>query len=77
MVFTQVRRFDDAIGDLTRAIEIDPKNVKAYAMRAEARLQAEANDDALSDVNQALEIANNDPLSFAHQGTNLRGAGPA
>src|SRR4029078_8888682 len=68
MVFTQVRRFDDAIGDLTRAIEIDPKNVKAYLMRAEARLQAEANDDALSDVNEALEIANNDRLSFGIRG---------
>jgi len=64
----QARRFDDAIGDLTRAIEIDPQNVKAYAMRASAKLQAEANDDALSDVNQALQLATNDALALRIRG---------
>lgn len=38
MVFTHVRRFDDAIGDFTYAIQLDPQNGKAYALRAEARL---------------------------------------
>ncbi|HAN63867.1 MAG TPA: hypothetical protein DCQ79_08410, partial [Rhizobiales bacterium] len=46
----------------------DPKNVKAYAMRASARLQAEANDDALGDVNEALQIASNDPLALRVRG---------
>jgi len=37
-------------------------------MRASARLQAEANDDALSDVNEALQIASNDPLALRIRG---------
>jgi hypothetical protein len=31
MVFVQARRFDDAIGDLTRAIEIDPQKGLRHA----------------------------------------------
>lgn len=38
MLFMQLRRHDDAIGDFTRAVQLDPQNGKAYAMRAEARL---------------------------------------
>ena len=37
-------------------------------MRAEAKLQAESNDDALDDVNQALQIAPNDPLALRIRG---------
>ena len=80
IVFTQARRFDDAFGDLTRAIELDPQNAKAYAMRASVKLQAapnvtsnaegnaQANDDALNDVNQALQIAANDPVALRIRG---------
>jgi tetratricopeptide (TPR) repeat protein len=80
IVFTQARRFDDAIGDFTRAIELDANNARAYAMRASARLQAggtagadpaanaEANDLALNDVNQALQLVPNDPVAL-----NIRG----
>ena len=39
-VYTQVRRLPDAIADLTRAIELNPQNAEAYAMRAEARMKA-------------------------------------
>jgi tetratricopeptide (TPR) repeat protein len=75
-VFTQVRRFDDAVGDFARAIELDPKNAKAYAMRAATKLQmagnaddkVAANEDALNDVNQALQLAANDPLALRIRG---------
>jgi tetratricopeptide (TPR) repeat protein len=80
-VLTLARRFDDAIGDFTRAIELDTNQAKAYAMRASARLQAggtteadvaanaEANDVALNDVNQALQLVPNDPVAL-----NIRGS---
>ncbi len=75
MVFMQTRRFDDAIGDFTRAIELDPQNVKAYVMRAEARLQGGTPDEtqsnvyaALNDVNQALGVTPNDPLALRVRG---------
>jgi tetratricopeptide (TPR) repeat protein len=80
VAFTQARRFDDAIGDLNRAIELDPKSAKAYAMRAAARLQGagkpanavenwEAYDPALNDINQALQIAADDPQYLRIRGT--------
>jgi tetratricopeptide (TPR) repeat protein len=80
LVFVQARRFDDAIGDLTRALELDPQSAKAYAMRASVKFQAapsaaanaeastQANDDALNDVNQALQIAANDPVALRIRG---------
>ena len=83
IVFTQARRFDDALGDLTRALELDPQNAKAYAMRASVKLQAapnvtsnaegnaQSNEDALNDVNQALQIAANDPTALRIRGNIL------
>ena len=80
IVFTQARRFDDALGDLNRAVELDAQNAKAYAMRASVKLQAapsvtsnpegnaQANDDALNDVNQALQLAANDPTALRIRG---------
>jgi tetratricopeptide (TPR) repeat protein len=80
IVFTQARRFDDAIGDFNRAIELDPQNAKAYAMRASVKSlaapnvtanpegHAQANEDALTDVNQALQIAANDPVALRIRG---------
>jgi len=80
MVFVQARRFDDAIGDLTRALELDPQSAKAYAMRASVKFQAapsaaanaeantQDNDDALNDVNQALQLAANDPVALRIRG---------
>ena len=53
---------------MTRAIELDPRNAEAYATRATAKLQAEAKDDALYDVNQALQIASNDAFALRVRG---------
>ena len=80
IVFIQARRFDDAIGDSNRAIELNAQNAKAYAMRASAKLEAvgnagddiaanaEANEDALKDVSQALQLAPDDPLALHIRG---------
>jgi tetratricopeptide (TPR) repeat protein len=80
MVFVQARRFDEAIGDLTHALELDPQSAKAYAMRASVKFQAapsaaanaeantQDNDDALNDVNQALQLAANDPVALRIRG---------
>lgn len=76
IVFSEARRFDDAIGDFNRAIELDQKNARAYAMRASAKMQRggnagtdpetsyDVNDDALNDVNQALQLTPDDPLAL-------------
>lgn len=79
-VFIQARRFDDAIGDFNRAIELDQQNARAYALRASAKMQLggnrgtdpettyDVNDDALNDVNQALQLAPDDPLALRIRG---------
>ena len=72
VVFVGARRFDDAMGDFNRAIELNAQNARAYAMRASTRLQSVANpanavenwetyDQALTDINQALQITADDP----------------
>ena len=47
-----------------RALELAPQSVKAYAMRAQVRLQAVANDDALNDAEQALALSPEDVLKL-------------
>ena len=80
-VFIQARRFDDAVGDLNRAIALDQQNAKAYALRASAKMQLggsaatdpetsyDVNDDALNDVNQALQLLPDDPLALRIRGS--------
>ena len=68
ILFANNRRHDDAIGDYTRAIQIDPKNGKAHAMRGEARLKKGEPDIALYDVNAALARSLGDPLALRIRG---------
>lgn len=79
-VFIQARRFDDAIGDFNRAVELDQQNARAFALRALAKMELGGNqatdpqtsyvvnDDALNDVNQALQLAPDDPFALRIRG---------
>jgi tetratricopeptide (TPR) repeat protein len=54
-------KFGDAVADLTRAIELEPKNVDHYANRADARLRIGDSEGALRDASRALDL---DPGSY-------------
>ena len=56
----RLKNFEAAIGDYTKAIEIDPDNDYLYSNRGEAYLEAGNHAKALEDLNKAIEIEENE-----------------
>jgi tetratricopeptide (TPR) repeat protein len=52
----KLRKAEDAIGDFSRAIEVDTGYAKAYHLRGLAREMAGDDGSALKDFNKAIEI---------------------
>jgi len=63
--------FEGAVADLTRAIEVDPKNALAMARRGESRWELDDVDAAFKDLTQAIEAGLQDAHAFAYRGTIL------
>ncbi len=57
-------RFERAIADVDRALELQPGNYKTLALRAQIHASAGNHDAALRDYDEAIEIAPN--ASFTH-----------
>ncbi len=57
-----------AVEDFDRALEIDPRNVRALVNRGEACRLLEAYDDALESFNRALELGREDARILGHRG---------
>jgi tetratricopeptide (TPR) repeat protein len=51
-----MKRYDDALADLSRAIEVDPESAEALAGRGETYRRMERDDDALADFSRAIEV---------------------
>lgn len=49
-------RYDEALADFNRAIDLDPHNAWAIASRGQAYQATERYDDALADLNRAIEL---------------------
>lgn len=49
-------RYEDAIAEFSRAIELNPKNHKAYTVRGELKEKQRDLEGALSDFNQAIDL---------------------
>ena len=49
-------RYDDALADFTRAIELDPRDAGALASRAQTYRLMGRYDDALADFTSAIEL---------------------
>ena len=60
--------YDGAIGDYTRAIELNPQNCYSYCDRGMAKGQKGDLDGAISDFNQAIEINPRDCYSYYSRG---------
>jgi tetratricopeptide (TPR) repeat protein len=49
-------RYDEALTDLNRAIELDPGDAGYYAARGQAYQATGRNDEALADFDRATEL---------------------
>jgi tetratricopeptide (TPR) repeat protein len=55
-----MKRYDEALPDFSKAIELDPQNARYYNQRAVTLHAMKRYDEALSDFNKAIEL---DPQS--------------
>jgi tetratricopeptide (TPR) repeat protein len=60
----QQKQYDAAIAEFTKAIESDPKDVRAYTNRGTAYRAAGKVIEALADFSKAIEMAPKDPLAY-------------
>lgn len=54
--FLNWQRLDDAVGDFSKAIEINPQNILAYAGRGPIYLETKRYEQALSDFNTIIKL---------------------
>jgi serine/threonine-protein kinase len=52
----EARRYDDALRDFTRSIELNPESADAYFERAHAHMGKRANDEALADFQTVVRL---------------------
>ena len=57
-----MERYDEALADFSRAIELDPGNAWAIASRGETYRLMGRYDEALADFNRAIELDPGDGL---------------
>jgi len=66
--YSSLKRYQQALADLNRAIEHDSSFIKAYISRAEVYKNLNRYEDALLGLNQALEIESDNELVFINRG---------
>ncbi len=64
----QKGEYDQAISELNKALEINPRNANAYVDRGFAYLRNGQYDQAILDFNKALEINPKDALAYNNRG---------
>jgi tetratricopeptide (TPR) repeat protein len=65
-------RYDDALADFSRAIELDPKRIWAIAHRGATYREMKRYDDALADLNRAIELDPKRIWAIADRGATYR-----
>lgn len=75
--YFQVKKFDEAIEDYTKAIELDTKNPHMYASRALAYKCEKAYKKALEDIETALQLDPSDSTLYKLRGQCYSGTGDA
>mmetsp|Transcript_75101 Transcript_75101/g.140076 ORF Transcript_75101/g.140076 Transcript_75101/m.140076 type:complete len:410 (+) Transcript_75101:134-1363(+) len=60
--------WDGALADLTRALELDPKNARAWSRRGVVRVLKGQIIEALADCRQAVKLEPDSALIWSHQG---------
>jgi tetratricopeptide (TPR) repeat protein len=62
------RRFDDALEDFARALEMDPENASLFSARGQTLRVIGRLEDALRDFDRAIELAPNGETAIASRG---------
>ena len=68
LTYNTLKRYDEAIADYARAIELDPTDAKAFNNRGNAHKSLRRYDEALADFNQAIEFAPTFATIFNNRG---------
>jgi len=55
-IYQKMEKFGDALGEYTAAIEMNPKDITAYANRGEIFHRTYCRDEALADFEKAIEL---------------------
>jgi tetratricopeptide (TPR) repeat protein len=66
--WAKIDRYDLAINDFTKAIDINPRYAEAYSKRGAAYINKGEYDKAISDSNKAIEINPNYAEAYGHRG---------
>ena len=72
MTYREMGRYEEALADFSRAIELDPGNAWAIAVRGETYREMERYEEALADLNRAIELDPGDGWAIAHRGETYR-----
>ena len=64
MARMQLDRPDEAMKDVERALEIDPRDAEACWCRAEIHLKGDRPVEAMADIEQAIEIDTDNPIYY-------------
>jgi|GEM_PF-2208139 len=62
------KRYDKAIENFSKAIEVDPNNNHAYMMRGATYRQKGLLDTAIEDYNKAIKLDPNDGIAYSNRG---------
>lgn len=64
LAYLKLAKYDDAIKDCRRALELDPTSVKAYYFMGEAHLESSSYDEAILNLKRAHDMAKEQKLNF-------------
>jgi len=64
MMHVMAKRWDKAIEDFTRAIDLDPNNVSAFTNRGGANDELKRYEEAIEDYNRAIELDPNNAYTY-------------
>jgi tetratricopeptide (TPR) repeat protein len=70
--YRRMERYDEALADFDRAIELDPGNAEAFGDRAVIYLMMERYDEALADFDRAIELDPSDAEVIGNRGETYR-----
>jgi serine/threonine protein kinase len=66
--YRKLKRYDDALAEFNRAIQLDPNNIHAYSNRGLTYTELQQYDKALADYNKAIEIDSNFADAYFNRG---------
>ena len=65
-------QYDEALADLSKAIELDPNSAWAYGSRGETQRELKQYDEALADLSKAIELDPNSAWAYGSRGETQR-----